>query len=84
MSYESVDCDNCREKLEVCVCGDTEAMSFTSIICPYCGHENEPEGAEDHEEGERERSCSSCPKTFLVDVDISFSWMTSRPEDKEL
>lgn len=77
-------CGNCQEKLKDCVCGATEGLSFTAIICPYCGQENEPEGAEDFEAGERVRSCSSCPKDFLVDVDVSFSWMTSRPEDKEL
>jgi len=59
-------------------------MSFTSIMCPYCGNEHYPEEASDHEQGRQEYECGRCDKTFSLDIDISFSWQSTRLEDKEL
>lgn len=78
------DCTNCRKPLKDCACGDSEAYSFLVVVCPYCGHRNEPEPElEDYEEGQHERECGDCEKEFLLNVSVSWSWQSNRPEDME-
>jgi hypothetical protein len=39
-------CDNCNDPIDACTCGDTEIYSSVFAVCPYCGHDNDPDESE--------------------------------------
>jgi hypothetical protein len=77
-------CQNCwNGELGSCGCDAPEGYSTTSIICPYCGHENDPFTSEGsaYDENAEKYDCEECEKTFCLDVSISYSWTTTHQEE---
>jgi hypothetical protein len=48
----------------------------TSIVCPYCGHENSDSW--EYQEDEDDVDCGSCDKSFSLAVHHSTTYTTSR------
>jgi hypothetical protein len=52
----------------------------SNIVCPYCGHENEPDGEYDDRDFDEahETECGECEKHFMVTPAITIDY-TSEP-----
>lgn len=75
-------CDNCRELVSDCECGDCETYGNSEgPECPFCGHLNRACDSDGLLYNERieQYDCGDCGKTFNVGVNVSFSWSASRP-----
>ncbi len=76
-------CFKCSEYLDICECGETETYDTGFIICPHCGNKHDPGSdpcSEYYEDGELEHDCSSCSKSFEVEVYVSYSYTCHRSQ----
>ena len=84
---ECYSCRNrgCQSKIrEGIVSGEENSTSFEDdIFCPWCGEiynmDDEPIL---YEEGEHNLFCSRCEKPFTVDVSVSYSYSTTRIDER--
>ena len=56
------------------------------IVCPYCGHANEPSYLIDHDfvDGERfDMDCDGCGRDFAVECSITILFGTEKEEATE-
>jgi len=52
------------------------------IYCPYCGWEMEAEAeCQEYDEGEMEKECYKCEKTFNLETNVSVTWSTSKIDE---
>ena len=51
-----------------------------NITCPYCGHEREADGDDNHTEDSEETECYNCEKSFLYRASISVSWCSKKAD----
>lgn len=60
---------------------DHETFREDAIYCPWCGERIEFDCDYDlFEEGEHERGCPYCERTFNIETEIEFKYSTSRSE----
>lgn len=70
-------CDECIDELLARVDWENEHFRESSVICPWCGHEDH-DGFE-LDEGEHEDfACRSCGKPFDLEVEVSTEYTTRR------
>lgn len=56
----------------------------SEIICPWCGEIYEIEDNYDlYQDGEHEVECGACDRKFIVTVNVSYSYDTSRVAESE-
>jgi len=75
-------CNNCDDTIDSCKCGDTEVYSSVFAVCPYCGHDNDPDDSDGflYSESTDSRFCGGCGRRYRVSVNVSYSWTTSKME----
>ena len=73
-------CNNCRENIAECECGETEGYSNEGAICPYCGYTDLASESEGYifDESNDTNDCPACDKEYEMDSYISHSWTTNK------
>ncbi len=66
---------------------EIDTYSSDYVICPYCGEATDASdwGSYDYEiyeDGDHECECGECGNTFVLTTSISYSWETSKKENK--
>lgn len=93
LSWDRKICYSCRKaeyaaeiKRQITSGEKTEVDCESEIYCPYCGEEIELEPCDDSDilycDGEHEVECPLCEKVFIVNTSVSYSYDTSRKDEK--
>jgi hypothetical protein len=56
---------------------DKETYSTDGMVCPHCGHCNNPEESHHYDEDTHEHWCDVCDEAFETSCFVSYSWTSN-------